>query len=310
MKKFIKNTLIYMFVILLGLLSVEFALFSHDNEYSYKNNYLLGNAEKIQTIFLGHSNFETGINPSFIGDSCFNAAISGRGGAYENSCDVQLAERYIPQMKNLKYVILPLSFHHIYYDSRMDSIHFNLTPTTLTTYRCMNYKYLGIKKDWRDIFYWPELCNSVFDYWGRFTKTNEQNRLCDSLGYVKFELKDRKDGWDTLKLPKFEYHNRSETSSIIKGIKQIYTLCEKHGVKLIVITSPTYKTYNNKIPESYLKDFNYVVRSIKQNKNLQYYNFYCDPRFGDNDFKDAGHLNYLGAKKFSGIVGQLLAAKN
>ena len=69
-----------------------------------------------------------------------------------------------------------------------------------------------------------------------------------------------------------------------------------------MITSPTYKTYNNKIPESYIKDFNYVVRSIKQNKNLQYYNFYCDPRFDDNDFKDAGHLNYLGAKKFSGIV--------
>ena len=50
-------------------------------------------------------------------------------------------------------------------------------------------------------------------------------------------------------------HKRlGETKAIIKGIKQIYTLCEKHGVKLIVITSPTYKTYNNKIPKQYLNE--------------------------------------------------------
>ena len=50
------------------------------------------------------------------------------------------------------------------------------------------------------------------------------------------------------------------------------------------------------------------MRSIKQNKNLHYYNFYCDTRFDDNDFKDAGHLNKFGAKKFSVIVKQLLTS--
>ena len=145
------------------------------------------------------------------------------------------------------------------------------------------------------------------DFMGRFHKSDEENRLCDSLGFLSKNrnLKDRKPGWDKIFADnKIVASTLDDTYSVMHAYYDIAKLCNDNNIILIAVAPPYYKTKLEQIPQKQIYHHHYVLESIKKKypTSFEFYDYTFDKRFNSDDFQDAVHLNNNGAKKFSLIV--------
>jgi RNase H-fold protein (predicted Holliday junction resolvase) len=301
MRIFKKYIILYLCGVFIGFLCIELALFTCENEFSYKKHYIENHFNDIKVLSLGSSLLETGFDPSIIGDSVFNGNLSGIKSIYMNSVTYQLAFKYIPQMKNLEFLIVPFAITDTYAGSK------NWGEKREPAYICMGVKYLNILTQPKDILYWSEIVNSNMGYMGRFKKTDEENRLCDSLGFFSRnrDLKDRKQGWEKGFVgKKIAVQTLNDTYSVVQAYNDIANLCKENGVKLIAIATPFYKTRQEQIPQQLIAHHHYVITKIKKKypTTFNFYDYTYDRRFNTDDFQDAVHLNNSGARKLSKII--------
>ena len=309
MRKFIHNVTIFGIILLLMNVAIEFLLFLRPNEYSYKRTYVEEHINDISCLLLGASHIDGQLTPNILGDGVFNMAIKGRGSIY----DVELAKRYVPQMSQLKILIISLDYSRFYFGREKDNPNDKKKlSVNQNTYKCMYYKYMGIRVD--GFWYWSEMLNSKLDYMKRFLKNDEKARGCDSLGYVKRRLSKRKDGWENWFLPKIVdptiVANRKKQERLYTHYCTLAELAKNQGAKLVLIFTPLYKTYNDATNPAVLQEMASFVASLKQKyPNVEYFDYSTDERFVDEDFFDASHLTDIGATKFSYIVRQEILDK-
>ena len=91
-------------LILLGY--TEYRLAQVPNSYNTKRRLLESKIEQIEIISLGSSHAYRGINPNFWEVLGFNLANSNQSLYY----DYRLMSKYVDKMKNLKLVIVPVSY--------------------------------------------------------------------------------------------------------------------------------------------------------------------------------------------------------
>jgi hypothetical protein len=83
------------------------------------------------------------------------------------------------------------------------------------------------------------------------------------------------------------------------------------NIKVILYTSPAYKTYVAYSDKNELAATIKVVKQLtKTYSNTYYYNWFTDKTFLASDFYDADHFNELGAKKFSFKVYSVINTLN
>lgn len=310
MKKFIHNITVFGIILLLINIAIELLLFLRPNTYSYKRMYVEEHINDIRCLLLGNSHIEEALNPSILGNGVFNMAISGRYLVY----DMELAKKYIPLMSQINTVIMPLDYTEFYFGREKDNPEEKKDPDNLeSTYKCMYYKYMGLRVD--ELWYWSEILNSKDNFMMRFLKSDEESRECDSLGYIRLKLSNRKKNWQKRVLPKI-----IDTTLPIDKDKQerLYTqyctlaeLADKRGARLILLFTPMYNTYNNSTSPIVIEEMNAFVSHLKQKyRNVEYYDYSKDERFVNDDFKDASHLTENGAVKFSKIVKEEILDKH
>ena len=196
MKKFIHNITIIGIILLLINIAIEFLLFLRPNEYSYKRAYVEEHINDIRCLLLGNSHIAYALKPNLLGNDVFNMATLGRYIVY----DIDLAKRYVPQMKRLEFLIIPLEYNQFYFDRQKDNPGEKGKLSGLGESRkCMCYKYMGIRVD--GFGYWSEILNSKLDYMSRFLKNDKDAVECDSLGYRETNLLNRKYNWKNWHLP-------------------------------------------------------------------------------------------------------------
>lgn len=307
MRKFIKNVLLFLVVLLVFIFSIECLLLYQTNVYSYKRKYVETHLNDIKVLLLGNSHFEQGLNPQLISDSTFNLAIQGRDKKY----DVELAKKYFPHMKNLKVAIMPLD----YFD-----FHFGRVPENTSqiktrdekyssTYKCMYYKYMGIHID--EWWYWSEVVNSRLNYMTRFFLSDEEARECDSLGYLKYDIVQRRTKWMHERLPEYIDTSMDVDKDLYFQLYSYYEAIARtaqcHGVKLVLISTPVYKTYQELINHSVYNEMHlFSKRIMEEFPVVGYYDFTYDERFSEEDFYDASHLCDAGARKLSLLVSEIV----
>ena len=263
----------------------------------------------INCLLLGNSFIEHGLKPNILGNGVFNMANSGRDIVY----DVELAKRYVPQMNQLKVIIIPIDYSKFYFDRQKDNPNEMHKPIGYgDTYKCMYYKYMGIRID--GFWYWSELLNSKLDYMKRFLKNNKDAIECDSLGYRKRKLFRRKDNWENMYLPKVVDTtldaNREKQELLYTHYCTLAELAKNQGAKLVLLFTPLYKTYNDATNPVVLQEMVSFVSDLKQKyPNVEFYDYSTDKRFVDEDFWDASHVNDIGATKFSKIVKEEILDK-
>lgn len=309
MKKYIYNITIFGIILLLINIAIEFLLFLRPNTFSYKREYVEEHINDIKCLLLGNSHIDQALIPNIMGDGVFNMAISGRNIVY----DIEIAKRYVPQMNQLKILIMPLGYYRFYFGRSKDNPN-EVTKTSEygKTRRCMYYKYMGIRIN--HFWYWSELLNSKLNYMSRFLKNDADARECDSLGYIKHSLSERKDNWENRSLPKIVDTsldaNKEKQELLFKRYCTLAEVAKNQGVKLVLLFTPLYKTYNNSINPIVKKEMNTFVANLKQKyPNIEYYDYSTDERFVDEDFFDSSHLSDIGANKFSKIVKEEILDK-
>ena len=309
MKNFIKKAAIFVSIILLISISIELILLTKPNVYSYKRKFVENHLNDISVLLMGNSHIEEALIPNMIGDSVFNFAISGRS----YTIDFELAERYIPMMDNLSVVLMPLDYtaFNLGRLEHKDDVEPKQRERINSTYKCMYTKYFGVKQ--YGFFYWSEILNSCENYMGRLAKDNNRD-FCDSLGFVGMDVQKRPEDWKEQRvpgrlIPNAEI-NKDAYNKLMQGYEKICSLCKKRGARIVLVSTPVYKTYQDAMSEVLLSDMRDFVDSLKSKyDNVEYYNFLFSQEFNDEDFFDAGHLTLTGAEKFSMMLKDSLNLK-
>lgn len=302
MKKFIKYLILFSFPVLVFLVSVEIYC-RIQTTFAKKKNYIEKNLGTIETLILGSSHSQNGINPEFLKTKSCNLAFGGQPIAI----DYFLLDKYMDKMKNLKTVLLEVSPHRFYNELNPNEwnghVYSNLYDIN---YKVEKLSFKNYSFALADVRYFSTI---FVDYLNPKLPKPKLNKF----GFMINDFQDRfsKLKYDSLKIQnsfkmnnKFNNPENFETNTVF--LNKIIEKCQQNSVKIILIGTPLYSTYNTKIPLKIKKQHLDLISKIIHKFGIQYYDFSNSKRFNLEDFKNDNHLNPNGAKKFTIIIDSIL----
>lgn len=306
MKRFLITVIGFSAILLLLFSIIEIGLLYRPNIYSYKKQYVEKHLQDIKVLLLGSSHIEEAVKPELIGKGTFNLAISARVKEY----DAALTEMFVPRMDSLLVVVMPIDYTSFLFNRDKVNPAATMAPESLiNTCRCMHTKYMGVRID--PIWYWSEILNSKLNYMSRFWNKQETLQECDSLGYVKLDIKDRLSIWENKALPSLFDETLPIDQHAYDVLWNVYTYIAKvtmeRHVRLVLLSPPVYKTYQASMHPTVKKDmYAFVKKLLHAYPNVEYYDYLYDQRFLPEDFNDSSHLTDTGAEKFSRILANII----
>ena len=282
MKHFLRDSIVvFATVLFLFILPVEWLGTKVKNETAYKRDYMQQHAEEIKTLLLGNSLFEVSFNPHALGDSVFMSAQVARGIYY----DFRIAEKTIPQMKNLRTVLFPIYIGDLRVggESVVDGVEYS----KVWRISCRNF---------------PNsiLCQSLLIS-GRFSKNYFCNTSgCDSLGYLR--INDKWNGQGGKVPPRGNFNERKEYAEMLSRLAH---LCHENGVRFISVTCPLTNKYLSQCTPGYYEDLGWIVATVQEQYPMEFCDYTQDAAFREDTlYYDINHLNHTGATLFAQRVKQ------
>jgi len=295
-----------MILILLPLLvvaiSMEFLIRNIPNDYKYKKEFLDANSDDIEVLFFGSSHTYYGVNPKYISGKAFNASHISQSIDY----DYEILKKYKEKLKMLKYIVVPIDYFTL----------FSRVSTGGEAWRVKNYGiYYGIKKGY-NINEYSEILTikpslnmqRIYSYY-----LNKKSPLTSSVLGYGINYKKQMDLEKTGKIAA-KRHTKSDKKYFEKNkiiLQKMIDIVKRKKVKVILYTSPAYRTYVSNTDTNQLKmTLQAIDIAVESNSNCEYYNFFEDSTFKASDFRDADHLNKFGAKKLSLKLNDILSDLN
>ncbi|HEX9060640.1 MAG TPA: DUF1574 family protein, partial [Clostridia bacterium] len=229
--------------------------------------------------------------------------------------DRSILQKYIGSLANLKLVILPVSYFSFGYD---------ISETTENWRMNFYKKVYGIDCEGKhDIF--DAKGYSYFALYGK-----EESLRCIFNGFKVNYAKDYKrngvlmessfdikaglvDISDESGKKRIEFHNScikpENYEKNISYMKEMIETLEKRKIKVVLITTPVYKTYSQNMSPKYYEDMQNIIKKITDKYGIKYFNYINDSRFVVEDFRNNDHLNPNGAVKFSKILNNEILSK-
>lgn len=292
MRKFLLLSTLLCSSIVITLIFGELLVRHIPNPYKTKNGWMMKHAHKVNSIILGSSHTYYGVRPEYI-DSSYNLANISQNPKY----DYFMLEKYGDLCANLKTVILPISYFTLFDKSFEDSDEW---------YYALNYKiYMDCPYHSNFSKYNAEIFHSSV-YFGKLKNwlLGKSNIKCDSLGWgMNYSLAnktkkiDNKSSIEVVKKHTAENWNYLEENCLY--LNKIISYCKSRHIKLILITTPTWHTYYEKLDKKQLKKMYEFIYKIP---DAVFYDYLKDKRFVEDDFYDADHLSDIGAQKFTLIL--------
>lgn len=297
MKKFLFHILKIILPILLFLLVLEIAMRKIPNDYELKKEYLDKNASEIKTLIFGSSHTFYGINPEYFSKKTFNAAYVSQSLDF----DYTILKSYESRLKNLKTVIIPISYFSL----------FETLETDIEKWRIKNYVlYYGFQIETN--------LNNKYEIFNSDIKSNLK-KVIKHYALGKSFVTSSKLGWGTdfnsKNKRKFEGEYTAKKHTVknfdlyddnLKTLQDFITFCKKKNINIVFITTPTHKSYYSNLNKNQLEKTTKTISDlVENNSNCNYINLLKSNNFTDKDFYDADHLNEIGAKKLSLFLNKL-----
>lgn len=305
MKKFISTIFLFLLpvVIFLGLL--EIGVRSIPNDYQYKNGWLEQNISTVKILSFGSSHGHLGIRPSYFKEPAFNVAHVSQSIKY----DAFLFQKFIGRANSLQYVIWPISYFSLP-GSMDDGDEWWRAKNYYIYYGCP-YRPMDIK--FHSAIFGTNLKLSI-DRVYNYIMYGDNEIRSDSLGWQTGNTKDNRFiEWTSNGKDRAARHtqNLNQQKDIINNNKRIIIdviqNCEKNGVKLLLVTTPTFHTYYDNIDKEQYELMTTFCDSLSQAYgNVEYLNLFKDSRFKEDDFFDADHVEAEGAIKLTKIIDDYL----
>jgi hypothetical protein len=299
MIKFIKTSIAFTLPLFLGCLIMEGMLRHIPSDYELKQKYLEKNAASIETLVLGNSHTFYGVNPEFITTKSYNLAFLSQPLDY----DWKLLNKYEGSFKNLKTVIIPISYFSLFskleYGSeawRQKDYYrfFDLKSSIPFKYR-FEVTSLKMKAN----------LSRIASYYINKKRPIISNNLGMGSSKMKLGLNFKKEG-----ITAANRHTVSKFKNLkgnIEIVNNIISYASSHNLKVIFITTPTTPYYYNNLDLVQLNIMKNTFHSLDTiNEHVKYYDFLKDQRFSQSDFRDSHHLNIKGAEKFTKLLNNLI----
>lgn len=297
MRKFIKTGLCFLIFLVAMLFVGENLVRQVPNPYKFKYNWIIQKGKKVETLVLGNSHTFYGIRTRYFKTKSFNLANVSQDLRYDY---YSLSSFSYPRLKT---VILPISYPSLFQ---------NPLEEDLEWYRCSFYKiYMKCPyHSWLSRYNFELSCLSIFQ--AKLTKyfQKEKDCGCDVDGWgTLFTLKNKNHKtWNTsdatMAISRHSFNNPDFEKYNIDYFNRIANYCYLHKIKLILITTPTWKAYYLHLHKQQLNKMYSLIHHVCRKYHFSYYNYLKDNRFTENDFYDSDHLSDIGAIKFSKIIRQ------
>jgi hypothetical protein len=302
-KKYIISLSFVMLVLLLFSFGVEYFIQTIPTVYKFKYDKIKRNSENFKTIILGSSHTFYGLNPEYFEEPTLNLANVSQDLKY----DKYIFDKSIENIKDLKTVILPISYFSLFEDldfgieywrkyfyihwfdypaeELLDIINYSIIisyPSKIELLKVVYHYYFkgDFKPTWSD------------SGWG-INHPDEQQEDLVKTGKKYAEL-------DDVKYTNF--YNRN-----LMLLNDMLDICKEKNIKVLLFTPPAYITYRQHLNQKRLDQMVSLLHDVtKLNKNVTYINLIADERFIAKDYFDADHLNHTGAKKLSMILNEYL----
>lgn len=143
---------------------------------------------------------------------------------------------------------------------------------------------------------------------GVFLGLQKSSLQHDSLGHGEsYNRSSRSSDWQKSGYSIASHHNKGINlymkEANLKEVEQMVDKCHKRGIRVVMTTMPEWESYRDNVDRHALGIFMSSIDSLSRSCGIPWFNYWADPRFGENDFYDADHLNSdIGATKFTGIL--------
>jgi hypothetical protein len=294
MLKLISKLTIFLTPIALMAGLVEYRLRSLPNGYTMTRAYLEQSIERDQILITGSSHAYYGIKPELLGVPTFNLAYIGQDVYYDN----RILLRYLPRARNLRLVIVTVSFFT--FETRSETAvaeawrtsfyyHFWDIPHVSFRFRLADQSLIALYGT-RDVL------------WKGFHLASAEN-VDENGGNAVFRVSNPASVTDRLQINR---HNSSMNPQYAvenaQYLAEIFDALKARSIRAVIVTTPCFRTYyGNMDPQAYRRMQN-QVGILRQRYGLEYYDYLTDPRFTLEDFADSDHLSTMGAEKFSRIL--------
>lgn len=289
MKKFLFR--LSLFGILFGLFCLGNYLF---NEYIIKHH--SGHLANIETLIIGDSQMEHGINPAFFPKS---ANVSNAGEPYLTTFHklVFLLERNA----EIKNVFIGLSPHNLTIHNDFKFIDNNWSKNQFE----ISYPFLDLKKiaplpvDTKR--YWQ----TQFRYIFLIPRLSHEKYIGHFVAYPSSDLK-KLVVQQRLNVHYYKNNELSNISNIsLQMLDAMVNLCKSKNIKPVFIATPLHLAYRQGIPEKFNKLWQEKMAKLK-NQGMTVLDFSA-LNLGNEFYRDYNHLNGKGADVLSAAIAEELS---
>jgi hypothetical protein len=299
MKKFLISLSLLALAFLITLVAGECLVESLPNQYKSKNEYMQRNGADVETIILGSSHAYYGINPEYLDGNAYNLANISQNYRY----DYYLLSHYADKYKQLKTVIVPVSyfsfFRKPFEEGNDEALHHVMS---YHIYMDCPYDDSNPKYKWE--FSHFSIFRGKIMAWARNSVRN-----CSSLGWgMDYALALKQNKMDIGGVKRAHDHTVYDWTYLpenLSNLTNILEFCKARSVKVVLITTPTYRTYYDNLDPNQLNKMYSLIDSLKQQYRFDYKDYLKDSRFVLDDFwEDCDHLSDVGATKFTKILNE------
>ena len=296
---------------------MEISLRAIPNDYKQKRNYMDNYSDEIEVLVLGSSHSLYGINPKYFSQKTYNMAYVSQS----LDLDYKILEKYYNRFKNLKTIIVDISYfslyatletgpepwraknYNIYYDIPTSKATNNFEVLTnkldINYSRMKSYYTKKIKND--KAFIDSTFTTKMYDGWISLKPAKTTDDL-EETGVAAAE----RHTYDIAQKSRVEIHDE-----LTNVLGKIVDWSKQKNVKVVFVTTPTYKTYYDRINSTQWDNTHKIIEDIcRKNSNCQYINLLKNEGnlFTEKDFSDADHLSEKGAEKMSKLINQFLTS--
>lgn len=241
MKRFIKDILLFLMVLIAVFGSQEWIAESIPNSYTYKREYMEHHHAQIRTLILGSSYAYDGLSPKVL-PNAFNLANSSQ----TPEDDYRLLARYIGSMDSLRTVILGIGYgtladgaethRRTYYTIYMDL--YPRWPLNRNSFEIFNPELLTKKIIKYALSRDVTRCDSLGQRLGHDAAAAAQGAELWNKDIAALVANDRID----------VAHSQQAIAHTTGYIDSIASLCAAHDVRLVLVVMPSQEEYRQLLP--------------------------------------------------------------
>ena len=323
MRSFIKKILFFILPLFVIVIMMDLYLVNMNSLHKEKANGLMEYANEIEILILGNSHATYGVDPSGFSTFAYNIANVGQSIYF----DKELTLQNLNKLKNLKYVLISLDYHSLYFSRQRGerniwSYYGNGIKYPADNYRKANISPFLFGYDPKVSF--SLIKKNMIKKW----KFRNQNyfidydvelgvSLTDTIikGYISFlgtEQKkfnnenyiERIKGFDNL------INYSTEKYLVQNEIGQLITTLQNKGVKPIFFSTPTFNEYNTFLDSSIINKNLTDSKNLCEKYDIEFWDYANNNNFVKEEFFNADHLNKKGGTKFSKMLDSRLKLFN